>query len=391
MNDLPRMTAKAIRYARRLIEFDSASPRSNRLIARYLELKLAKHGFVVERLRYHDAAGVAKHCLVGKKGSGPGGFAWFGHMDTVPADRWFSDRHGPFEPFQAQGRLYGRGSCDMKGPIGCFLAAAGPLAAGSFRRPLYVVLTADEETGYGGARCVVEESEYYREMVQQRVKGVIGEPTSLDVVHGHKGSLLLAIRARGVAAHSSTVAGRSANWALIPFLAAMQAMRHETERDPRWMNAEFQPPGLSMNICLADNSPALNVTASEATCRIYLRPMPGMDMQPLLDRLRGLAESGGLEFAVPRSAPPLYTDPRSPFVREALGLCGRSQSRTVGYGTDGALLGELADLIVCGPGSIEQAHTEDEWVAIDQLHEATLLYDRMIRHWCEVGEQADNA
>jgi acetylornithine deacetylase len=391
MNDLPRTTAKAIRYARRLIEFDSASQRSNRLIARYLELKLSKHGFIVERLRYHDGAGVAKYCLVAKKGTGQGGLAWFGHMDTVPANRWFTDRHGPLEPFLARGRLYGRGSCDMKGPIGCFLAAANPLAASALRRPLYAVLTADEEIGYGGARCVVEESVYFREMVQQRVKGVIGEPTSLDVVHAHKGSLLLSIRAKGIAAHSSTVTGRNANWALIPFLAAMHALRHETERDSRWMNREFQPPGLSMNLSIADNSPALNVTASEATCRIYLRPMPGMDMQPLVDRLRGLAESSGLEFEVPRSAPPLYTDPRSAFVQEALRLCGRPQPRTVGYGTDGALLGELADLIVCGPGSISQAHTDDEWVAIDQLHEATLLYGRMIRRWCDVEDPAADA
>lgn len=382
-----RMMAKALRYARRLIEFNSASALSNKRIARYLELKLQKHAFTVERLAYNDREGVRKYCLVARRGPanplpGGGGMAWFGHLDTVPAPRWNGPDGGPFDPVVTGSRLYGRGSCDMKGPVACFLAAAFSFPIESLQQPLYVVLTADEETGFAGARCVVDESHYYREIVSGGLRAVIGEPTGLEVVHAHKGSMMLEIRARGVMGHSSTARGVSANWAMLPFLQEVARLREETSGDDRWMNREFDPPGLSINLCIRDNAPALNVTASSSVCQLYLRSMPGVDVEPLVARLRQRAEELGLEFDIPRSAPPMYTPPDSPFVREVLDLCDRSGSKTVGYGTDGAVLGELERLVVCGPGSIAQAHTEDEWISLEQMEQGTALYRRMIQHWC---------
>lgn len=378
-----RDPAKALRYARRLIEFNTASHLSNKLIAQYLELKLVKHGFTVERLRYQDPAGVRKHCLVGRIGPDrPGGMAWFGHLDTVPAPQWHSSDHGPFDPVVLGDRLYGRGSCDMKGSIACFLAAAFSLPAELLREPLYVVLTADEETGFAGARCVVEESLYYRDMVTGGARAVIGEPTGLEVVYAHKGSMMLEIRSTGIAAHSSTAAGVSANWQMIPFMNEVLELRGETSRDGGWMNPDFDPPGLSINVCLKDNAPAINVTASESVCQVYLRSMPGVDVEPLVERLRQRAVALGLEFGVPRMAPPMRTPPESRFVRESLRLAGTSSPRTVAYGTDGAVLGDLENRIVCGPGSIAQAHTDDEWISLEQIRLGTALFKRMIRYWC---------
>src|SRR5262245_60652577 len=112
---------------------------------------LLRLGFDTERLEYHDPNGVRKASVVGKKGRGTGGMAYFGHTDVVPADDWKFAEHGPFQPTIRNGRLYGRGSCDMKGSVACVLAAAERNKDREFSHPLYVACTADEEVGYLGA------------------------------------------------------------------------------------------------------------------------------------------------------------------------------------------------------------------------------------------------
>ncbi len=110
--------------------------------------------------------------------------------------------------------------------------------------------------------------------------------------------------------------------------------------------------------------------------------MPGIDVQPLVERVLAKAYECGLEATETNYGQPLYIDPQSPFVRECLELAGRSTPRTVGYGTDGARLTELQQLVVCGPGSIAQAHTHDEFIELSQLESGTDLYTRMIERWC---------
>ena len=118
-------------------------------------------------------------------------------------------------------RLYGRGSCDMKGSIACFLTATERYA--TTRRPLYVVLTSDEETGQYGAAHVVAESRLYRELRERQCASLVGEPTQLNIVHAHKGTCLFRAVARGRAAHSGGRTGKNANLAMIPFLGELLA------------------------------------------------------------------------------------------------------------------------------------------------------------------------
>src|SRR5262245_3862633 len=109
----------ALSYACRLVGFDSVSRRSNADVSDAVEHILRELGFEIERLEYDDNRSVRKVCVVGKKGPGSGGLAYFGHTDVVPADPWFSTEHGPFTPTVRDGRLYGRGACDMKGSVAC--------------------------------------------------------------------------------------------------------------------------------------------------------------------------------------------------------------------------------------------------------------------------------
>ena len=373
---------KALRYARRLIEYNSVSHKSNRLVSRYLEAKLTKHGFVVEKLQYKDKQDVEKVCVVAKKGVGTGGLAYFGHSDVVPAKTWFSKKFGPFEPKVGRGRLYGRGSCDMKGSIAAMLAAAQQFSWDELKQPFYFVVTADEETGFDGAKFVVDESKQYREMVAGQTKAIIGEPTMLDVVHAHKGAYKIVAKSFGVAAHSGTAEGKNANLAMIPFLAEMKAIIDETENDSKWKNELFDPPTMSWNISFRDNARAMNVKASKSTCVIYLRTMPEVDVEPLLERARNCAESHEVAIKIYNYGEPFYASANSKFVEASLKLANRKTAKTVSYGTDGGFFTELEDKIVFGPGSIQQAHTHNEWISLEQLKLGTELYRKMIQHWC---------
>ncbi len=380
MNSLRSM--KALRYAKRLIGFDSTSHLSNRTIAKYLEMKLTKHGFVVEVVEYEDDNKQRKVNLVAKKGNGTGGLAYFAHSDVVPADNWFTEKFTPFQPAIARERLYGRGACDMKGSISCMLAAAQRVSWDDLKLPFYFCVTADEEVGFHGARCVAEESNLYREMVDHKTRGIIGEPTSLEIVHAHKGSIEMIAKAKGKMAHSSTHVHDNANLAMIPFLTEIKSIFDETESEDKWHNTLFDPPTLSLNILMKDNSPARNITPSRSTVTVYLRSMPAIDHEPLLRRAAKVAKRNGLRLKVMRQAEPFFVDPSSEYVEAMLKIVHKKRPRTVSYGTDGGVFSEIEEKIVCGPGSIEQAHTANEWISLEQLDRGTEIYEKMIRHWC---------
>jgi acetylornithine deacetylase len=378
----------ALEYACRLIEFDSISSVSNVAVTDYVQQVLEGFGCEVERLEYDDARGVRKACVIGRlgphvpPGDDPVGMGYFGHTDVVPADNWFSDEHGPFAPIVRKERLYGRGSCDMKGSVACMLAATGELAEKALRRPLYITCTADEEIGYGGAKKVASGSRLYAEMVAGRTRGIIGEPTRLEVVHAHKGTYGMRIISKGRAAHSSTGEGINANLAMIPFLAELKAIHDEVETDTRWRDERFSPPTQTWNILICDHTRAVNITPPQSVCQVYFRPMPGQDAESLVERCQQKARECGVDLEVTIRGQAIYLDPDSSLVQEGLELAGRSSAATVAYSTDGAMFGDLDSMIVCGPGDIRQAHTADEWIALEQLEQGTELYARMIRRWC---------
>lgn len=372
----------ALEYLRKLVSFESTSSLSNIEITNYVEHLLKGFGFFTERIEYDDPQGVRKASVVGKLGSGTGGLAYFGHTDVVPVQSWFSERFGPYKPTIVGDKLYGRGSCDMKGSIACILAAAQTHSDRAFEKPLYIVCTSDEEVGYLGAIQVAKRSELYREMVQGKTRGIIGEPTMLEVVYAHKGTYGFRAISKGKAAHSSTREGLNANLAMIPFLAEMKNIHDQTEAEERWHHNEFDPPTLSWNIGINDHTKAVNITPAESICTVYFRPMPGQNPQELVDRASQKAAECGLEFEVLSQAEPLYLDPKSSFVKEMLELSGKSEPGTVSYGTDGAKFTELENLVVFGPGDIAQAHTHDEWISLEQLELGTKAYSQAIATWC---------
>jgi acetylornithine deacetylase len=374
---------QALDYLKQLIPFPSVSAVSNVDISDCMEEWLRQLGFEIERLNYLDVDGVPKSNIIGRKGPASGcGLAYFGHTDVVPVNSWSFPSADPWTPHLTADRLYGRGSCDMRGSLACMLAAIESLGSAPLKAPLYYIATADEEVGMPGARYVVQHSAVYREIVAAQTRSIIGEPTRLEIVHAHKGGRAIRATSIGRAAHSSTGLGENANFRLIPFLAAVAELNAEMESAPAWRDERFSPPTPSLNLVIQDTNTGLNITSARSECTVYFRPMPGQDADGMVDRLRVLAQTHGLKFELLFAGSPLFTDPANPFITELLQIAGRPASKTVAYGTDGAVLTELQNIAVFGPGDIAQAHTDDEWIALDQLSLGTDLYRRCIERWC---------
>jgi len=361
------------------VSHNSTSNMSNAGVSRAIGKRMRQAGLSVERIEYRDPNDVPKVCLVGIKGKGKGGLALMGHTDVVPAEGWAWD---PFEAIQKDGKLYGRGSADMKGSIACMLAAAAQFPGRELRHPVCVITTADEEIDCSGARHVARNSEIFRKA--KIPYGVIGEPTVMDVVYAHKGSIRIQATANGKAAHSSTGRGTNANHAMIPFLNDVLEIDRQLLQNPRYCDSTFDPPHSRCNIVISDGDTASNITARESRATINCRPMPGHDWEPVLRRVRSLGKRHRVKLQISSSLLPLHTPTESRVIQEALRATGKRKPRTVPYGTDGMIFGRYMELAIMGPGNIRQAHTVDEWIAIDQLHKGVETFAEMIRRFCTV-------
>ncbi len=360
-----------------LVSYNSASQFSNTPVSQAISKWMCKAGISVEFVNYKDHEGTPKTNVIGKKGRGQGGIALLAHSDVVPAEGWDSD---PFKLSARQGRLYGRGSADMKGSVACMIAAANAFTEKELKVPVYVIVTADEETDCGGARAVALRSKTFK---SSNVRyGIVGEPTLLDVVYAHKGSLKFEAMARGRAAHSSTGKGVNANHKLIPFLNDVVRLDDTLRTDPQYRNEAFDPPHGTLNIVFSDGDTAANVTAPVSRAVINCRPMPDQNWKPIINRVVRLAEKHGVQIKLPKALGPLSTNTDSPIVREALQITGKRKPKTVAYGTDGMVFGKTMELVVMGPGNIQQAHTVDEWIARDQLLKGSDVFTKMVHRFC---------
>ncbi len=379
-----------LEIARKLVAIDSVTSRPNADVAHCMRELLTSIGFDIEPLVYLDNGGLEKTAIVGRRGPAPsstpigqqGGIVYCCHNDVVSVEGWNAPHGGPFDPVVAEGKLWGRGSCDMKGPTAAAIAAIERIPVERQKYPIYVLVTGDEESGMQGARAIVSRSNYFAEMQAAGTVGIIGEPTELRVVNSHKGGCHFKVTSQGIAAHSSTADGRNANWALIPFLGYLSEQFKRCESDPLLLNKRFSPPSLSMNVVVKNEPAASNITVGKATCQVFLRPMPNVDWRGFVDAIVATAQSMGLQANPVAALEPLHTPDSNPFVRAVLDAVGQAAPDSVCYATDGCCLRALENLIVLGPGSIEQAHRSDEWISLDQLYRGVEIYEQLFRMYC---------
>ncbi|MBX3420349.1 MAG: M20/M25/M40 family metallo-hydrolase [Pirellulaceae bacterium] len=371
--------------AQQLINCDSDTACTNAQCASLIQRLLQQRGFEVHTLAYRDLHGCEKVNLSAVRAIGNstvGGLAFFCHSDVVSSDGWrVAHGAGPNDAAVHDGRLWGRGACDMKGPIASALAAIDQLDAADQRAPIYFFVTGDEECGMLGAEHLVKRCPLYRRAVTSQSVGIVTEPTEMRVVNAHKGGCRFRVVAHGVAAHSSTSGGLNANWQLIRWLGQLQTLAQDIEKNPSLLNPTFDPPHLNLNIVIRNQPAEFNISVGQASCEVFLRTMPDTQWQRLVDQLTTAAREMRLEVTAISSLPPLSTPADRPFVIQSLETVKQQAPAAIGYATDACRFSDMQDLIVLGPGSVHQAHRCDEWIALDQLQLGAEIYSKLLRQF----------
>ncbi|MFA8387846.1 MAG: acetylornithine deacetylase [Pelagibaca sp.] len=315
-----------------------------------------------------------------------GGILLSGHSDVVPvADQaWTRD---PFLMEEAQGRLYGRGTCDMKGFIAATLAIAPHLAAHVRDRPLHFAFTYDEEVGCLGARNLAET---LSERGVTPGVAIIGEPTEMRIIDGHKGCNEYTTRFNGLAGHGSLPDhGVNAVEYAVRYVNHLLGLKDALRaRAPG--NSPFDPPWTTVNVGALVGGVAHNVIAPSAQVDWEMRPVQPSDVQfvkdslhhycetELLPRMRAVHPGAFITTEVIGEVVGLLPTDDNQARRIVSELTGANSSDVVAFGTEAGLFQALGtDVVVCGPGSIEQAHKADEFIAIDQLAQCLGMLERL--------------
>lgn len=366
----------------------SVNPRldqSNRPVLDRLAGWLEDAGFRVEILPVPGQPEKANLvATLGGPGQGdeqPNGLVLSGHADTVPFDEhlW---RHDPLRLTEADGRLYGIGTADMKSFLGLAIEAARSFKPADLKRPLILLATADEESAMHGARALVESG---------RTLGrhaVIGEPTSLRPVRAHKGVMAEAIRLTGRSGHASDPGlGNNALEGMHEVLTAVLAWRDELKQAHRDPAFAIDHPTLNVgHIHGGDN---FNRICGHCELHIDIRPLPDQEPEQLRaelsDRITPIAERRELQLEIEPlfpSIPPAETAAGAAIVQAAEALTGH-RAESVSFGTEAPFLNALGmETIVFGPGDIDQAHQPNEYLALDRIPPMLGYLRQLIQRFC---------
>jgi len=348
---------KAVEILRELVAIDSTSARSNLPIIDALERHARSLGFSTRRLEWTDAAGVQKANLIASRGGERGGLALVGHTDCVPFDPAWT---GALKPEERDGKIFARGSADTK----AFLAAALEAASRTSAGPLQLVFTADEEVGCLGARQLVDEG-----ALQPR-HAIVGEPTRLIPVLGHKGYCLAEIAVRGAEGHSAfPETGASAILAAGRLLAEIERIGAELQRET---DPLFSPPYTTLNVGLIQGGKAKNIIPGLCTLTVEWRPLPSQDLRQVLRLLEGACErleTERVRFEVmPQRLDPGVLTSGTAEIVSYLRKVSSLPPETIPFGTELPYLVSLgAEACVFGPGDIRVAHRTGEFVPLDEL------------------------
>ncbi len=368
----------------KLVGAPTVSTDSNLELIFYLANRLESAGARVEVMR--DESGEKANLWATLGPEADGGIVLSGHTDVVPVtdQDW---THDPFDMVERDGRLYGRGTCDMKGFLAACLTMAPVFAERIGGRPLHFAFTHDEETGCIGAGHLVAA---LRDRDLRPAMAIIGEPTEMRVIEGHKGCYEYTTEFRGREGHGSAPdRGVNAVEYAARYIARLLALRELLKtRAPE--GSRFDPPHTTINVGALQGGVAHNVIASRAQLDWEMRPVVPADADYVKADLAGYAR----DILLPAMR---AVDPEADILTKVVGeiaglepmemnaardlvadLTGANAAHTVPFGTEAGLFQSLGmDCIVCGPGSIEQAHKADEYLALDQLQACLDMLDRL--------------
>ncbi|SKA90361.1 acetylornithine deacetylase [Pseudomonas extremaustralis] len=365
-----------------LVGFDTTSRESNLQLIEFVRDYLAGFGVTSELVYNEERSKANLFASIGPLELA--GIVLSGHTDVVPVDgqAWSVP---PFELTERDGKLFGRGTADMKGYIACVLALVPELVKADLRLPVHIALSYDEEVGCLGVRSLLK-------VLEQRplkpMLCIIGEPTGLKPVLGHKGKLAMRCDVHGEACHS----------AYAPY--GVNAIEHAAEligelgrigqrlRDTR--DARFDPPFSTVQTGVMSGGKALNIVPADCRFDFEIRALPSQDPGEVADQLKAYAEQqvlprmqavsaqSAIRFTELSAYPGLVTDERSQAAQLIAAFSGSQEFGTVAFGTEGGLFDAAGiPTVVCGPGSMDQGHKPDEFVSVAQLDGCDEMLRRM--------------
>jgi len=367
-----------------LIAFPTVSVDSNLDMIAYLAARLKDCGAKVEI--FHDETGKKANLFATLGPEVDGGIVLSGHSDVVPVtdQDWTSD---PFVMEERDGRLYGRGTCDMKGFIAATVAMAPQFAQRVTDTPVHFAFTYDEETGCIGAGHLVEALK--ERNITPRL-AIIGEPTSMRIIEGHKGCFEYSTRFQGLEGHGSApdLGVNAVEYAaryvsrLLELKAKLTTMAPATSR--------FEPPWTTVNVGAIHGGSVHNVIAPKAQVDWEMRSVQASDAtfvkealkaycdDELLPAMRKVYPDAQIDTEVVGEVAGLIPEDDNEARKLLMELTGSNGADLVPFGTEAGLFQSMGmDVVVCGPGSIEQAHKADEFIALDQLADCLKLLEKL--------------
>jgi len=376
-NIIDQVFPETLKILSDLIKFQTVSGTSNLKLIEYCEKKLDKLGAISFKT-FHNSKQQANlfSTINGKKKLDGRGIILSGHTDVVPASakEWSSD---PFVAREKDNKIYGRGSCDMKGFIACALALAPFFASQNLKKPIHFSFTYDEETACQGAPIML------KELKKRNVKCsicIVGEPTSMKAIQAHKGCSEYSTYFTGLAGHGSAPdKGVNAVEYASRYINKLMELREELKkRVPK--NSVFTPPYSTIQIGGIKGGLARNVIADQCTVDWEMRPVIPEDgkfvtenieayaKNVLLPEMRKVYPKANIKKEIIGEIIGFTKEEKSDAVNLVCNLTGDNSRDVVSFGTEAGLFQELGiSTVVCGPGSIEQAHKIDEYVSFDQL------------------------
>ena len=382
------MASSAIGYKEmvtRLVGFDTTSRNSNLALIEFVRDYLDSNKVTSELVFAEDRNKANLYATIGPQDRG--GIMLSGHTDVVPVDDqdWRSD---PFKIVEQEGRLYGRGSADMKSFIAVVLTLVPELVRRKLRTPIHLSFSYDEEVGCIGVRRLIS-------VLGQRPNrprlAIVGEPTSMQIGVAHKGKHVYRCHVHGHEAHSSQVNyGVNAVETAAELVTHLKAMARR-KRDEGPFDPDFDPPYTSIHTGLIHGGTALNIVPKDCEFDFEFRPLPGEDVDALIGELRDLAATKlvpemravqphtGINIDDVSAAPALSTPVDAEVTQLVAALTGENATTKVAFGTEGGLFSAAGiPTVICGPGSIDQAHKPDEYVELDQIARCEAFLKRLI-------------
>ena len=368
----------------RLIAFDTTSRDGNIPLIEFAEAYLDGWGVRHFRVDYEAGRKTNLFATIGPEIAG--GIVLSGHTDVVPVDGqpWTSN---PFELTAKGERLFGRGTCDMKGFIAVILAMVPRFKAANLKSPIHLALSCDEEVGCKGVRPLVV---HMRDHLPRPRAVIVGEPTSMQVVNGHKSAVTFSTEVLGHEGHSSlTHHGVNAIMVAGELLAEINCIR--TDLIGRGdQTRRFDPPYSTVHVGLIEGGTAKNIIPRRCAFQWETRLLPMADPLEVPERfarfaaqlepaMKAIAPQAGINTTTVNVVPGLMPEDESPAEHLALHLAGANSTHAVSYCTEAGLFQQIGiPAIVCGPGSIEQAHKPDEFIAVSELRKCEVFMSRLM-------------